>query len=404
MDPGPAYQLDDQRASAFDGMLKALPAWRKASLALKETLLANLVILGEIPSPTFHEAERVRVLQDRFAESGLQDCSTDEHGNCYAILPGTDPEANILVVAHSDTRYSDNVDSTITIDHESATGRAVGDNSLGLAVLPTLATLLETLDIRPRNNLVFMGSSKSLGRGNLEGLRFFLENTEMSIKAGVCVEGVQLGRLSFFSTGMLRGEITCAVPDWSRFGTGGAILPINEAINRMVEIPLPSRPRTKIILGSVESGNSYHTIPTDAVLRFEIRSESAAMVQDIGERIDDIVAEVASSTGADVNVDIFARREPGGIEFGHPLARSVRQIMTSLGVQPRIEPSVSELSALIDHRIPAVTIGMTTGEHMHTLRETILVAPVFTGLAQLVGTIVAIDGGHGDEHPRLAQE
>ena len=69
---------------------------------------------------------------------------------------------------------------------------------------------------------------------------------------------------------MLRGEITCRVPDeydWSRFGTGGAIFELNEVISRLVEIPLPSRPRSSIVLGSVRAGTSFNRVATNAVLR-----------------------------------------------------------------------------------------------------------------------------------------
>ena len=48
-----------------------------------------------------------------------------------------------------------------------------------------------------------MGSARSLGRGDLEGLRFFLDNFKKPITAGVCIEGVKLGRLSYSSIGIV---------------------------------------------------------------------------------------------------------------------------------------------------------------------------------------------------------
>ena len=225
-------------AQSVKEILSALPRFREAARAIREMILANLAMLGEIPAPTFGEEKRQQLLEQRLGECGLQNCSTDEVGNVLGILPGQGPEEaggqNILIVAHSDTVFSDKVDHTIMIGADRATGPGVGDNSLGLAILASLPTILERLELRLKCNLLLMGTSRSLGRGNLEGLRFFLANNTMPIKAGVCIEGVQLGRLSFASIGTARGEILCQVPeeyDWTRFGTKSAIVTLNEVIN-----------------------------------------------------------------------------------------------------------------------------------------------------------------------------
>ena len=74
----------------------------------------------------------------------------------------------------------------------------------------SLPTLFEKLQIRLKSNLVFMAAVKSLGRGNLEGLKYFLANSSLPIHAGLCLEGVQLGRLNYSCLGMFRGEIVNA--------------------------------------------------------------------------------------------------------------------------------------------------------------------------------------------------
>jgi len=386
-------------AQKLKDVIDDLPRMVREVTALRENVLANLVMIGEISAPTYREAQRIRFLQDRFSEAGLQNCSTDEVGNGLGIYPGRDGEKNILVVAHADTVIPETVDHTISVDSERVIGPGVGDNSLGLAVIASLPTVLERLGIALESNLILMGASRSLGRGNLEGLRFFLANNVLPIRSGVCVEGVQLGRLSYSSLGMMRGDITCKVPeeyDWSRFGAAGAITIMNEVINRIVEIPLPRRPKTSIVFGSIQGGRSYGPIATDAVLRFEIRSESKEMAQDIADRIENIAGEASAQSRAEVKLDIFASRDPGGIEFGHPLCRAVRRIMKALGLEPRIGPSMSELSALIDRHIPALTIGMTQGEHLHRHDEAIMIEPIFSGIAQLVAILLAVDRGYGD--------
>ncbi|MFW5687941.1 MAG: M20/M25/M40 family metallo-hydrolase [Spirochaetota bacterium] len=386
--------------NGLSAILEALPRYEERLSELSEIMLANLVMIAETPAPTFSEQRRMEFLLERFNEYQLQNCSTDEAGNALGILPGEIGDRNILIVAHMDTVFSEQEDHTVTIQPGYVTGLGIGDNSLGVSSVATLPIILDQLGLRLESNLILMGSAQSLGRGNIEGIRFFLNNTDVPIAAGVCVEGVRLGRLSYSSIGMLRGEIHYDLPeeyDWTRFGAGGAIVNMNEVINRVLEIPLPRRPRTTIVFNSIESGAGFNTIPTRGSLQFEVRSESGPLVAELGETIENIAAEVSSHTGTDVTMEILARREPGGITFSHPLAAGARTIMKGLGVNPRISPSTSELSAFIDKGIPAVTVGLTNGESLNELNERVEIEPITTGLEQLLGLILAVDKGYCDE-------
>lgn len=388
-------------AKSFDEILHSLDDIEETIRELREIVLANLVMIGELPAPTFKEEHRIEFLMNRFKETELDRTSIDEVGNGIGLLEGEKGDEDILVVAHTDTVFNEKVDHTLEVQPNEVTGPGVADNSLGVAVLATLPSFLEKLDIKLNKNLILMGATRSLGRGNLEGLRFFLSNVKRPIEVGVGLEGVELGRLSHTSIGMLRGEITAEVPeeyDWSRFGAASAILTINEVINRINEIRLPQRPRTSIVMGSIEGGTSFNTTALHATLRFEIRSESDEMVEDISQIMKEIVAEVSSRSGDTIELDIFAEREPGGIPFSHPLVRRTREIMDELNIESRPGPSTSELSAFIDHDIPAITLGLTHGDHIHESDESIKIEPIYKGITQVIGTLLAIDGGYCEEN------
>lgn len=365
----------------------------------REILLANLVMVGEIPAPTGGEGERIEFLLNRFNEAGLSESSIDDGGNGIGVLEGEEGDQSILLNAHADTVFSSKVDHTMQVSSDKITGPGVADNSLGLAVLATIPYVLQELDIKLKNNLVLLGGVNSLGRGDLEGIRFFLDNNEFDIKNALCIEGVELGRLSYTSIGMLRGEITCRVPesyDWSRFGDASAILTLNEVINKINDIRLPKRPRTSVVMGAISGGSSFNTIAKEATLGFEVRSESKDVVDDVGKTIDDIAKEVASKTGDEVELDIFARRQPGGIPYAHSMNECARSVMKSLDIEPRLAPSTSELAALIDKNIPALTLGITSGDRIHKSNESIRIEPIYKGLAQIIGILIATDGGFCD--------
>ena len=152
------------------------------------------------------------------------------------------------------------------------------------------------------------------------------------------------------------------------------------------------------MLGSIEGGEqAYGKIAKFAQLRFEIRSESADVVESIREEIQEIVMEQAAKTNKTITAEFFGKRTPGGLAISHPLCRQTRRIMEALGIEPHISPSLSGLSAFIDQKIPAITLGITKGQRTKDPEETILLAPIAKGVAQLLGVLLAIDGGFCDE-------
>ena len=390
----------EEKAGKMEAVLRRLDDLPERVVGIQEALIANLIMLSEIPAPTFEETGRVNLLLQRMLECGLQNVSSDEAGNGVGIIPGTNPSRNVLLVAHADSVYSAKTDHTVSVLRDEVVGPGVADNALGVAVLATLPTLLELLDVRFDANLVLLCSTRGLGRGNLEGLKFFMDNNRIPLEAGVCIEGAQLGRLNYAAEGMFRGHIFCTLPEeleWQRVGESSAIIALNDVVNRILEIPIPRRPQTSIVLGAIRGGKSYNVMATQSQLRFEVRSEGAEMVRMIRERIEDVVADIASKYNARINFEIVSGREPGGIDVGHPLVRSCRRIMERLDVVPKIFPSMSELSELIGRGLPAVTIGLTEAVHLHDLNETVRIHPVYKGLAQLIALLEAIDGGLCDE-------
>lgn len=382
-------------------ILKTLPGVRDRIQEVREIILANAVMFGEIPSPTFGEAGRVRFLMDRFTEGGCQNISTDEVGNAVAIIPGKTGGRQLLVTAHLDTPFLDSVDHTVTVQTSHMVGPGVLDNSLGVAVIASLPAILDKLGITFENDLLLMGSSRSLGSGDIEGMRFFLNNNKLPIEAGVIVEGGTLGRLSYTSLGMSRGVVECRIPadyDFSRFGAAGAVAILNRIITGILALQIPREPATQIILGSVEGGTTFNTIAKTGSLRYEIRSEQVGLVGDLTEQIESLLKEIRSSSGVEVTLEEVARRHNGGLEYTHPLVKTTREVMEFLKVEPKVAPSTGELAALIEKDIPAVTLGMTYGENRHLFDEKVEIDPIFTGLAQLLAVLQAIDGGvcHGE--------
>jgi acetylornithine deacetylase/succinyl-diaminopimelate desuccinylase-like protein len=189
--------------------------------------------------------------------------------------------------------------------------------------------------------------------------------------------------------------------NWAQYGATGTLIPMNDVINRVTAIPLPRRPLTVMNLGSISGGISYHNIARETTLRFELRGESAAILDEVESKLRDIAQEVGATSGTQVTLDVFARREPGGVDIGHPLVQTARAIQTALGLCPMLYATTSPMSALAARSIPALTLGLTTGERRNDLDEideTVATAPLAAGLAQVAAVLQAMDEGLCHEH------
>jgi acetylornithine deacetylase/succinyl-diaminopimelate desuccinylase-like protein len=381
----------------MEQILADLPRLRATAAGLRDLFLSDIVLIGEIPAPTDGESARAGFVADRLVAAGLHACSIDEKGNAVGLLPGETGRKTLLLAAPLDTFVTEAGDQSIELGADRLVGPFVGDNCIALAALTILPSLLDRLQVRLNSHVVLVACAKSLGRGNLDGLRHFLASSRTAPAAGICLEGVQLGRLNYAAAGVFRGEIHCRLPDnynWAQYGATGTIVPMSEVIGRISRIPIPQKPLTTIVLGSIQGGLSYSNIARETVLQFEVRSESLDELKAVREKLEDIVEEVSSQSGKQVVLDAVAWRGPGGIDIAHPMVRNARAILGALGVQPALYPTTSQLAALLEQGIPGVTLGITTGERRNELDEideAVAVDPMFTGLAQIVANLMAMD-------------
>ncbi len=380
----------------FGNLLNDLPTQIEKLREIRKLVLTDAVLLGEIPAPTFNESDRIRLTVDRFRENGLEDPEIDEHGNASAVLPGSEGGSSILVMAHADSVFDANTQHVLNVGPDSITGPGIADNAIGLATVVALPKLLKMLDITLKDDLILLANTKSLGKGNLEGARYFLETKQRPIRSGICVEGATQGRLSYSGLGTLRGEIRLEVPsnyDWNRFGSSGAVGHLTRMVNQLLEIPLPKEPKTKMVLGGLTCGTTYNKTPRRGVLRFEITSEADEVLDELKQKVDDLCQQCALENGILVNLEIVARRPNCSIPFTHPLVKATRSIMNEIGITPQVIPSTGDLNVLIEAGYSGVTLGLTEAENLGEINETIFLDPLQAGIAQLLTLLQAIDQG-----------
>jgi len=99
----------------MDDYLEKLPEFVDIIRSIKDTIIANIVLIGQIPSPTFKEKKRTMVFMERLAGFQVDECSTDGYRNPIGIIRGTsESKPPIFVVAHLDTLFGKDIDHYYT--------------------------------------------------------------------------------------------------------------------------------------------------------------------------------------------------------------------------------------------------------------------------------------------------
>ena len=385
----------------MDKFLENLPTLVDEIKALKDIIITNIVLIGQTPAPTFKEKRRGTLFMERMAEFGVDEVTTDGYRNPIGIIRGTSSDKPpIFVVAHLDTFFEKDIVFNYTIKENTITGPGILDNSLGVGVLLSLPIIFKELGLTFESDIVLAGTIQSIGKGNLRGVRHLLKTWTTPIRGSICIEGVDLGRLNYFSDGMIRGEISCSISEEKgalHTHTPNAILILNEVINGIMRLSLPQRPRSRVVIGKISGGANHGKIAYDATLGFEIRSDSYKMVKSTYNDIKDIVDGIGHENEVDLNIKTISNLKSARLKFNHPLVKSTAAILKSLGIKPISKSTESALSIFLSRKIPSVTLGITYGEHYYTHKATMEIEPMFKGIAQVVGVIKAIDSGVCDE-------
>ena len=373
--------------------------------AFRELILSNLVMTAQIPAVAFDESDRAEFVFQRFNEAELLDNDIDRAGNVSATLKSRNGWRRLLLFAHLDTHFGRSIDHHIAVTQNQVIGPGVAYNSLGLATLITLPDILARLNFDLENtDIIFLATTKAQGRGDMEGIRSFLQTCRDRVDLAVNLMGINLGRLDYFSLSRIRCDITCQIAEDENtptmFGEHNAILVINELINQLTAIPLPNNPRTLINYGKFEGGESYSAPSHSARLSLEIRSESDEVRSSLEERIRNNCIFVGSKFGTEIRADFFGRQAATQLRFAHPLVQSAYNVLHQLGLQPYMAPSNTEITVLLANQIPAITLGISKGHNPLTKEASIDIDHITTGLMQILMLIYSIDRGYCDEESR----
>lgn len=119
--------------------LDLLPTFVDQIRDIREIIISNIVLIGQVPAPTFHERRRAAVLVDRLADFQVDECIIDDFGNPIGVIRGASAEKHaIFIVAHLDTFSETEASQDYQVTDKVISGIGVSDNSAAVGVLASL--------------------------------------------------------------------------------------------------------------------------------------------------------------------------------------------------------------------------------------------------------------------------
>jgi acetylornithine deacetylase/succinyl-diaminopimelate desuccinylase-like protein len=355
-----------------------------------EAVAALAQRICEVPAPTGNEQQRAEFVASLWRERGYTP-EIDEISNVYVRRGkrGTGPV--LLFLAHIDTVFPANTPINVTRNGNILRGPSIGDNSLSVATMITLFTILDELSIETESDIIAVANVGEEGLGNLRGTRAAVERYRNELGAVIAIDG-RLGAIVNTAVGSQRWRITVNGPgghSYGSFGEPSAIHGLGRIIAAIADIEVPKVPKTTFNVGLIEGGTSVNTIAPSASAILDLRSTDVDALHQVAAKARAIVEQKAGPR-LQTQIEILGERPAGTISQSDPLVVLATTTLNWLGIHPIYAASSTDANIPISMHIPAICVGVTYAGRAHTLDEYIEVAPIGNGLAQLLR--LAIDG------------
>lgn len=338
--------------------------------------------LTEIPAPPFEESQRAAAVKALLGEAGLN-VQVDSTDNVIGELRGANDKEIVVLSAHLDTVFPAGTDVRVRREGARMMAPGISDNGTGLAALIAIARAIHEAHIQPQRSVLFVADVGEEGEGNLRGMKALVSAYRNRLRAVIVLDGAGTEHVTTIALASRRLEVTITGPgghSWSDFGIPNPINALVRGSLRFINTKVPTTPRTTFNLGQIEGGTSVNSIPYEAHLKVDVRSEredeltrlESALRESIAAGVrDEMEASRDRSRGKlDWKVDLLGSRPGGELAADSPLLAALRAADDMVGNESRIERSSTDANIPLSMGIDAISIGAGgNGGGAHSLQE-----------------------------------
>jgi tripeptide aminopeptidase len=363
------------------------------------------VHLTEIPAPSFQEEKRAEAIKAVLAGEGLS-LHVDKMGNVIGELRGAREDEAVLLTAHLDTVFPGGTDVQVRREGERLMAPGISDNGTGLAGLLAVARAIHAAKIKPERTILFAANVGEEGEGNLRGMRELIDAYRTRLRAVIVLDGSGIDYVTTKALASRRLEVAITGPgghSWSDFGMPNPINALVRGSVRFINTKVPVSPRTTFNLGQVEGGTSVNSIPYEAKLKVDLRSESedeiarmeAALRECMATGVKDEMdnSRDRSRGKLEWKVNLIGSRPGGELPTESPLLAALRAADEFIGNRSRLERSSTDANIPLSMGIDAIAVGAGgNGSGAHSLQEWYEPAGREIGLKRVLLTLLGVTG------------
>ena len=357
-----------------------------------EATLARQAALSAIPAPTGAEAERAARVAELFREAGLGDVRIDEAGNVSGWAHGKGGSergeggrghpvpAPVVLSAHLDTVFGPDVDVSVERRGRRLEGPGISDNARGIAALVAVAEAVVTARVRTARPILFAATVGEEGSGDLRGVKYLLNGGRGKGEGGrvhptpapaafIALDGAGMERIVHRALGSRRYHVTFRGPgghSWAAFGVANPANAVGRATALLADVPTPSAPRTTCAVVRLGGGTGLNSIPQEAWLDLDLRSEDPKALAQL-----DVTVRAALARATDdenrrrapatpplgIEIQLLGDRPSGVTPRTHPLVQAAIAANRILGKDAELASASTDANVPIALGVPAIALG-----------------------------------------------
>lgn len=376
----------------FIGMLRNLEMENIKSFVNRQfqNIINDTKRIVLIKSPPFKEGKRIKYLQEYITDLGYSTI-IDKEGNLIVEIKGNCPGL-IVFSSHVDTVFPEDTKLKIIEEGNKIFCPGIADNAIGIVASLYLLKYIKITNTNLTYHIVFIFNVGEEGDGNLRGIRYFFDNYNLNhLKAHICIEGHNIGRLTVKAVGSHRRNISLLCEgghSWRDYGKPNSIIEASKLIVNLSKMKLPQEPKSTINIGTIKGGSSVNSIPDKTEFSLELRSVDKSQLSDLIRELDDII-RAYNTNNVKIEYKIIGDRPCGELK-NDKLANLIKNVHNELGIDTIDDIGSTDSNYPLSMGYPSVTIGITKAYNTHSLNEYLEIVPIKYGIIQLIRIFFAL--------------
>lgn len=350
---------------------------------IDEQTINDMIEMTEVNAPPFKETERGLLFKKMIETAGADKVWIDKVGNVLALRKGQTSEKTIALDAHLDVVFPEGTDVKVKKVGDTLKAPGIGDDTRGLSMVVAILKAMNKAKIETQNDILFVGSVGEEGLGDLRGMKYIFNESDLKIDSWIAIDGGEIGRILNAALGSKRYKVILKGKgghSWGAFGLANPHHALGKVIDEFSTAAskyTSSGPKTSFNIGRIGGGTSVNSIPFESWMEVDMRSISAKRL----DKIEVIFKNSVTKAVADYNatnikdkitleLQKIGDRPSGELSADLPLIQRAIAATKTFGVSPRLSIGSTNASIPIAMNIPAICIGRGgKGGDAHSLNE-----------------------------------